>query len=401
MSSSSPVGLEEDPHDSLTSLGPDTRGDGTSIGDLLSRSLVGDVPDGFPTLEKSIPRKKEDAMDVTHKEGKDMRKVSLKEDSICVTMTHPSSPASSAGDKSTQQKRTKSSERSIHLPSHNMQWTKEEQHRFLLGLREHGKGHWKKIATLVGSRNSLQVKNHARVFFQKVERAGIQWDSENWTIEDLLNRLEDVKNRRQQRKRSRSPSPDDMDTESCPDVSLTPKKSKKSGSLKDKDSSCSEMGDISPSLSSISSSCASSVTSSLEYGAPVVLLKRCSGSGTFSEDDIVVDIDEESLKRKVLEGSQLGLPGCRPGFLAMHLFCCHDEGMDASDSADTTPKLSELQLDRPLTFSIEPSLIMDSEEQDEIGWDRTSLDEDGSPPVTAVSPLEIWPTDSIFDFDHI
>jgi hypothetical protein len=245
------------------------------------------------------------------------------------------------------------------------------------------------------------VKNHARVFFQKVERAGIQWDSENWTIEDLLNRLEDVKNRRQQRKRSRSPSVSDLDTEPSSDICVTSKKARKSSSHKDKESSSSEMGDSSPSLSSVSSSYASSVTSSLEYGAPVVLLKRCSGSGTFSEEDIVVDIDEESLKRKVREGSQLGLPGCRPGFLAMHLFCCHDDGSDTSDCTDSTPKLSELQLDRPLFFSAELSLMMDSEEQDEVGWDATSLDEDGSPPVTAVSPLEIWPTDSIFDFDHI
>jgi hypothetical protein len=113
------------------------RGDCTSIGDLLSRSLVGDVPDGFPTMEKSSSRKKEDTMDIVHKEGKDIRRgCSLKDDKVFVTMgghSHSPTPPPSA-DKAGQQKRTKSSERSIHLPSHNMQWTKEEQHRFLLGL---------------------------------------------------------------------------------------------------------------------------------------------------------------------------------------------------------------------------------------------------------------------------
>ncbi|KAG0031571.1 hypothetical protein BGZ81_000983 [Podila clonocystis] len=51
---------------------------------------------------------------------------------------------------------------SVDLPSHNTRWTVEEDERLREGLRLHGHGNWKAIAAVVGTRNALQVKNHAR-----------------------------------------------------------------------------------------------------------------------------------------------------------------------------------------------------------------------------------------------
>ncbi|KAG0346943.1 hypothetical protein BG004_000471 [Podila humilis] len=51
---------------------------------------------------------------------------------------------------------------SADLPSHNTRWTVEEDERLREGLRIHGHGNWKAIASVVGTRNALQVKNHAR-----------------------------------------------------------------------------------------------------------------------------------------------------------------------------------------------------------------------------------------------
>ncbi|KAF9383654.1 hypothetical protein CPC16_008827 [Podila verticillata] len=51
---------------------------------------------------------------------------------------------------------------SVDLPSHNTRWTTEEDERLREGLRLHGHGNWKAIAAVVGTRNALQVKNHAR-----------------------------------------------------------------------------------------------------------------------------------------------------------------------------------------------------------------------------------------------
>jgi SHAQKYF class myb-like DNA-binding protein len=63
----------------------------------------------------------------------------------------------------------------VHLDSHNQQWSPEEQAVFERGLRLHGRGHWKSIADMLGSRTPLQVKNHARVYFRKHERRGLMW----------------------------------------------------------------------------------------------------------------------------------------------------------------------------------------------------------------------------------
>ncbi|KAG0045017.1 hypothetical protein BGZ83_009735 [Gryganskiella cystojenkinii] len=51
---------------------------------------------------------------------------------------------------------------SADLPSHNTRWTPEEDERLREGIRRHGYGNWKAVASVVGTRNPLQVKNHAR-----------------------------------------------------------------------------------------------------------------------------------------------------------------------------------------------------------------------------------------------
>ncbi|RUP45002.1 hypothetical protein BC936DRAFT_148740 [Jimgerdemannia flammicorona] len=51
---------------------------------------------------------------------------------------------------------------SADLPSHNTRWTPEEDERLRDGLKRHGYGNWKVIAGVVGTRNPLQCKNHAR-----------------------------------------------------------------------------------------------------------------------------------------------------------------------------------------------------------------------------------------------
>ncbi|KAL1916961.1 uncharacterized protein VTP21DRAFT_5158 [Calcarisporiella thermophila] len=51
---------------------------------------------------------------------------------------------------------------SVDLPSHNMRWTTEEDTRLFEALEKFGYGNWKPIAQMVGTRNPLQCKNHAR-----------------------------------------------------------------------------------------------------------------------------------------------------------------------------------------------------------------------------------------------
>mmetsp|Transcript_56345 Transcript_56345/g.136661 ORF Transcript_56345/g.136661 Transcript_56345/m.136661 type:complete len:346 (+) Transcript_56345:3991-5028(+) len=46
-------------------------------------------------------------------------------------------------------------------------WTEDEQERFLEGLRLHGRGRWKRIAHVVGTRTTVQVKTHAQTYFDQ------------------------------------------------------------------------------------------------------------------------------------------------------------------------------------------------------------------------------------------
>lgn len=46
-------------------------------------------------------------------------------------------------------------------------WTKKERLTFLIGLRRYGKGKWKKISTMIPTRDTIQVKTHAQVIVRK------------------------------------------------------------------------------------------------------------------------------------------------------------------------------------------------------------------------------------------
>ncbi|KAJ3281206.1 hypothetical protein HK104_000136 [Borealophlyctis nickersoniae] len=46
--------------------------------------------------------------------------------------------------------------------SHKLRWTEEENERLKEGVKLYGFGNWKRIATFIGTRTPLQVKNHAR-----------------------------------------------------------------------------------------------------------------------------------------------------------------------------------------------------------------------------------------------
>ena len=55
------------------------------------------------------------------------------------------------------------------LPSHGTSWTADEEKRFEEGIERYGKGKWVPISKHIVTRNALQVKNHARNYFRKIE----------------------------------------------------------------------------------------------------------------------------------------------------------------------------------------------------------------------------------------
>jgi len=50
-------------------------------------------------------------------------------------------------------------------------WTREEHNAFLLGLKEYGR-EWKKVADMIPSRNSAQIRSHAQKYFAKLSKEG-------------------------------------------------------------------------------------------------------------------------------------------------------------------------------------------------------------------------------------
>ncbi|KAL9654687.1 hypothetical protein ABK040_006749 [Willaertia magna] len=69
-------------------------------------------------------------------------------------------------------------------------WTKEEHIKFLKGLELHGKGSWKEISQIVGTRTPTQIQSHAQKYFlrqkqQKKNKRSIH----DFTMDDLKKQL--------------------------------------------------------------------------------------------------------------------------------------------------------------------------------------------------------------------
>lgn len=62
-----------------------------------------------------------------------------------------------------------SSASSAHLASHGRSWTEEEKQQFINGVKLYGRGKWVQIAEYIETRNALQVKNHARNYYRRLE----------------------------------------------------------------------------------------------------------------------------------------------------------------------------------------------------------------------------------------
>jgi len=66
-------------------------------------------------------------------------------------------------------------------------WTKEEHLKFLSGLQTHGKGAWKEISQLVGSRTPTQIQSHAQKYFlRQKQRLKAKRSIHDLSIDELI-----------------------------------------------------------------------------------------------------------------------------------------------------------------------------------------------------------------------
>lgn len=69
-------------------------------------------------------------------------------------------------------------------------WTKEEHFRFLTGLQIHGKGAWKDIAIIVGTRTPTQIQSHAQKYFlRQKQKVKNKRSIHDFTLDDLRKAL--------------------------------------------------------------------------------------------------------------------------------------------------------------------------------------------------------------------
>ena len=97
----------------------------------------------------------------------------------------------------------------VESPSHNQKkkkensdfndgrWTKDEQMKFLKGISLYG-NNWKKVKSLISTRNTIQVRSHAQKFINKMklckdERLGLDFTSSTiHTIKDMINQIKSI-----------------------------------------------------------------------------------------------------------------------------------------------------------------------------------------------------------------
>ncbi|KAL0479381.1 hypothetical protein AKO1_015110 [Acrasis kona] len=111
-------------------------------------------------------------------------------------------------------------------------WNKDEHMRFLTGLQQHGKGAWKEIATIVGTRTPTQIQSHAQKYFLRQKQKNKNKRSiHDFTMDDL-NRMAGNENyddedattsptapKRKQRKRKAKEEDEEEDEEEETDMS--------------------------------------------------------------------------------------------------------------------------------------------------------------------------------------
>jgi len=65
-------------------------------------------------------------------------------------------------------------------------WAKDEHTKFLHGLRIHGRGRWKEIASIVGTKTPTQIQSHAQKYFLRQKQTNKNKRSiHDFSLEDL------------------------------------------------------------------------------------------------------------------------------------------------------------------------------------------------------------------------
>ncbi|KAF9174972.1 hypothetical protein BGX21_008026 [Mortierella sp. AD011] len=238
---------------------------------------------------------------------------------------------------------------SADLPSHNTRWTAKEDERLRHGISIHGYGNWKLIASIVGTRNPLQVKNHARHLAMSEK---MPYDvSTNTSDGEGLDRRssaansaeeEDVNNIRNRKRRPRSKHVKRIDASAITDINDYASYSRRGRRAR-----------------SITSESGNEEFTGSEFGAT-------SGYDTDNDDDRSASKSPSLSARGGSRSGSTGLttpsPGLRPLYSALPL---------------------------PYTISTQKSLTFSMDEDEDIDIDIESTDEESSSRPNLAPPFSI------------